>query len=201
MRASTQGWKYILKRDFSIKLFRAKQLAAREKFSFSQGRSVLNYFDKKIACLRISGIEDEDMQCHEIKDGIKDPELRSLIRLHGADNTTAWLRQELIDTENDAKSLWQKNQRAAPPTRSQFQLRCGGARGASRSDTSLLRDSRDERRFPAKDKDKDKKGEAPHRGAMRGRGTGSGRISERLAIAASASERPLRPCRFCGGNH
>ena len=160
---------------------------------------MLNYFDKKIACLCISGVEDEDMQCHEIKDGIKDPELRSLIRLHGADNSTAWLRQELIDTENDAKSLWQKNQRAPPPARSQFQLRRGGARGADRS---LLRDSRDERRSPAKDKEKDRKGETPRgqgRGAVRGRG--AGRTSERLAITASASERPPRPCRFCGGNH
>jgi len=203
MRASTQGWKNVLKRDFGIKPFRAKQLAAREKFSFSQGRSVLNYFDRKIACLRISGVEEEDMQCHEIKDGIKDPELRSLIRLHGADNSTAWLRQELIDTENDAKSLWQKNQRAPPPPRPQFQLRRGGARGANRSDASISRDFRDERRSPAKDKDKarDKKGEAPRRGAMRGRGAGGGRTSERLAITASASERPPRPCRFCGGNH
>jgi len=35
MRASTQGWKDVLKRDFGIKPFRAKQLAAHEKFSFS----------------------------------------------------------------------------------------------------------------------------------------------------------------------
>ena len=106
MRASTQGWKDVLKRDFGIKPFRAKQLAAHEKFSFSQGRAVLNYFDRKIACLYISGVEEEDIQCHEIKDGIKDPKLWSLIRLHGVDNSMAWLRQELIDMENDAKSLW-----------------------------------------------------------------------------------------------
>ena len=51
LRTSTQDGKELLKRDFGIKPFRAKQLAQRETFSFSQGRPVLQYFHKKVACL------------------------------------------------------------------------------------------------------------------------------------------------------
>jgi hypothetical protein len=38
LRASTFNWQVILKRDFGIRAFRAKQLAEREKFSFKQNR-------------------------------------------------------------------------------------------------------------------------------------------------------------------
>lgn len=105
LRTSTQEWKNILKRDFGIKPFRAKQLAQRETFSFSQGRLVLQYFDKKIACLHIAEVLDEDMQCSEVKEGLRDPEYRSAIRLLAANNTLAWLRQELTDLESDCRAL------------------------------------------------------------------------------------------------
>ena len=73
-------------------------------FSFSQGRPVLQYFDKKVACLRIAEVLDEDMQCAEIKEGLRDPEYRSAIRLAAANNTIAWLRQELTVLESDCRA-------------------------------------------------------------------------------------------------
>ena len=118
LRTAVANWKTFLIRDFGIKPFRTKQLAQRETFSFAQGRPVLKYFNTKLACLKIACIKDPDMQCSEIRDGIKDPEFRTVIRLKEANNTTAWLRQELMDLETDCQAIWQKSQRASrpPPT-------------------------------------------------------------------------------------
>ena len=111
LRASVQNWKVLLKRDFGIQPFRAKQIAQRETFSFADGKPVLKYLDQKVACLRLTCQHDEDMQCREIKEGIRNPEFRSQIRLANQGNTLAWLRQELIELEADCRALWIENQR------------------------------------------------------------------------------------------
>ena len=110
LRTSIQGWKIMLKRDFGIQPFRARQIAQRETFSFADGKPVLKYFDQKVACLRLAGQHDEDMQCREIKEGIRNPEFRSQIRLATQGNTFAWLRQELVELEADCRALWIENQ-------------------------------------------------------------------------------------------
>ena len=99
----------MLKRDFGIQPFRAKQIAQRETFSFADGKPVLKYLDQKVACLRLACQHDEDMQCREIKEGIRNPEFRSQIRLANQGNTLAWLRQELIELEADCRALWMEN--------------------------------------------------------------------------------------------
>ena len=98
----------ILKRDFGIKSARARFLASKEEFSFSQNRPVLQYFDTKLAWLKISGIVEENVLAMEIREGLQDPEYRSAVRLPEPAMTT-WLRNELVDTEVDSKALWQKH--------------------------------------------------------------------------------------------
>jgi hypothetical protein len=181
LHTSTQDWKDVLKRDFGIKAYRAKQLAQRETFSFSQGRPVLQYFDRKVACLRVAETIDEDMQCSEIKVGLRDPEFRSAIRLAPANNTIAWLRQELTDLESDCRALWTKSQRSYKyPAPKQAVA-------------------------PAKDPEKKVSGyQRGGRGSSRGgyyRGGRSENRKEPLAIAGNANKAPPRPCRFCGGSH
>jgi len=187
LRESTQGWKTILKCDFGIKPFRAKQLAARETFAFAQGCSVLKYFDIKIACLRISEVDDEDMQCHEIKEGLRDPEFCTAMRLSAGDNTTSWMHQELISLESDCKALWQKSQRPVRPVFAD--RRNNGARQPGSA-------ARSENKFS-------ERGCSTSRGRGRSRGGSqfTPRNKERLAITASASTKPPRPCRFCGADH
>jgi hypothetical protein len=187
LRNSVDHWKLLLKRDFGIKPYRAKLLLQRETFSFSQNRSVIQYVDKKLACLKIADIVDEDAQCVEIKEGLRDPEFRSLIRLSPQGNTLAWLRQELIDTEQDSRAVWAKNQRPRYP----FQQPRYGTPNASANDgTTTTRG----------------------RGGYRGRGRGSYPPGQQppqspptqrppLAITATASKDPPRACRFCGGKH
>ena len=41
LRASVQNWKVLLKRDYGIQPFRAKQISQRETFSFADGKPVL----------------------------------------------------------------------------------------------------------------------------------------------------------------
>jgi hypothetical protein len=67
LHASTFNWQVILKRDFGIRAFRAKQLAERETFSFKQNRPILPYFERKILFLRLASIHDSDLQCTEIR--------------------------------------------------------------------------------------------------------------------------------------
>ena len=105
-----ENWKILFKHDFEIKSFRVKQLSQCETFSFSQARSVLKYFDIKIACLYITEVDDEDMQCFEIREELRNPEYHSIIHLKFAGNILAWLCQELIDTKSDSRVLWQKSQ-------------------------------------------------------------------------------------------
>src|SRR5439155_20957185 len=54
-----------------------------------------------------------------IKEGLRNPEFRSQIRLANQGNTLAWLRQELIELEADCRALWMENQcnRQVPFTR------------------------------------------------------------------------------------
>jgi hypothetical protein len=189
LRTSTQDWKFILKRDFGIKPFRAKQLAQRETFSFGQNRPVLQYFNQKIACLKIADIDDEDMQCAEVKDGLKDPEYRSVIRLQAANNTISWLRQELTETESDCRSLWQKNQRLRPPflnrySNTEAQPKRGGMYRGRGRDTSYSQQSRSNMQSTL-----------PQTAVPPLPG------KQPLAITATASREPPRACRFCGGNH
>src|SRR5579871_5684500 len=200
LRASTQNWKTILKRDFGIKPFRAKQLAMREVFSFSQHRPVLQYFDKKIACLKIAGIEDEDMQCSEIKDGLRDPEYRSVIKLNVEGNTVAQLRQDLIDNEDDCRVLWNKSQRLQQLAMSRPAPAVSAAFPAT---TVAPKPPIAPPRQPQTRVVEDRRGRG---GIWRGPVRGSGRPpdaghKEPLAITATASKFPPRPCRFCGGQH
>ena len=62
-----QQWKNLLKRDFGIRQSRARMLTQREKFSFSQNRPILAYYNTKLAWLKVAGVEDEDQQCVEIR--------------------------------------------------------------------------------------------------------------------------------------
>ena len=45
----------------------------------------------------------------EVRDGLRDPELRALIRI-GDKMTLAKLRSDIMEVENDARALWLKNQ-------------------------------------------------------------------------------------------
>ena len=87
LRTSTANWQILLKRDFGIPPYRAKQLAARERFSFAQNKPILPFLEKKIALLRISGTLDVDLQCHDIRDSLMDPEFRTALRLKPEGNT------------------------------------------------------------------------------------------------------------------
>ena len=184
-------------RDFGIKPFRAKQLAQRETFSFAQGCPVFKYFNTKLACLKIACIEDLDMQCSEIRDGIKDPEFRTVIHLKEANNTMAWLRQELMDLETDCRALWQKSQRASRPPPTPFQRTYALQQHTSTPPTIS---------------------QTPARGALcsasHGRVTHGRRarplfrsnfqaLSTPAAVVPQhlASEKPSRACHFCGGQH
>lgn len=208
LRESTDTWKDLLKRDFGIKPFRAKQLAQRETFAFAQGRPVLQYLEMKLACLRIAGIQDEDLQCAEIREGLRDAEFRSAIRLRDQGNTTAWLRQELTTLEPDIRAVCRKKTYAQPPpTIARFANRgtpfARGARGSgygrgtygNRGSTSTF--------VP--------RGGATTGGTMRGAGNAAGgygrggspnRGRGGYPYTAGASEsRTPRPCRYCGGRH
>ena len=99
LRTSTEDWKILLKCDYGIQPFQANQNAQRETFSFADGKPVLKYLDQKIACFRLAGQHDKDMQCHEIKEGIRNHEFGSQIQLTNQGNTLAWLCQELIELE------------------------------------------------------------------------------------------------------
>jgi hypothetical protein len=108
---SAACWNIYLKGDFGIKPARAKELSQIEVFSFSQNRPVSTYLDRKIALLKISGIDNEDKQCVEIKDGLWDIEYRMAIRLRPTNNKVAWLRQKLIDIEPECHIIWLEAQR------------------------------------------------------------------------------------------
>src|SRR5437762_7488715 len=86
----------------------SKIFASKEVFLFSQNRLVLQYFNTKLAWLKISGITDENVLAMEIREDLQDPEYRAAVRLLDKTMIT-WLRSELVDTEMDTKALWQKH--------------------------------------------------------------------------------------------
>ena len=212
LRVSADAWKEILKRDFGIKSARARFLASKEVFSFSQNRQVLQYFDTKLAWLKISGITDENVLPMEIREGLQDAEYRAAVRLPDP-ATITWLRNELVDTEADSKALWQKHSRPSrstaapitaqplfqqpkdPPAISSQEQQPQRGRGRSfrgHFGTSRFRGQSQRYQSPT-----------PRRGAPPDT-TASTRIApqgERLTLTASESYAPPRPCRFCGGSH
>ena len=213
LRTSTNAWTETLKRDFGIKAARARFLASKETFSFAQNRPVLQYFDTKLAWLKISGIADEDTLAMEIREGLQDPEYRAAVRLPEP-TTISWLRNELVDTEADSKALWQKHSRpprsatapsVAPPlfqqpkdppaTPSQEQQLQRGRGRSFRGQFGANRFRGQTQRF---------QNPTPRRNAPPGTTVPTRTAppqGERLALTASESYAPPRPCRFCGGSH
>ena len=110
LATSTDAWVTILKRDFGIRAARARSLAFRESFSFSQGRRVLQYFNTKTTWLKIAGTVDEPTICQEIYQGLRDPEYKTLIKL-GENPKLSSLREDLLEIEAGARALWADKQR------------------------------------------------------------------------------------------
>src|SRR5437667_1895796 len=165
-----------------------------------------------VACLRLAGQHDEDMQCREIKERIRNPEFRSQIRLANQGNMLVWLRQELIELEADCRALWMENQRnrQAPFARN----------------APVMPSCRETNQYSSPQGPDDWRnagGNLPRPddrnicdnfcgrngyGFGRGRGgrtiTGppaTGNPTEHLAITVSSSTTLPHPCHFCGSNH
>ena len=220
LRTSADSWIEALKRDFGIKPSIARQKANRENFYFSQGRRVLDYYHKKVTWLKISGVNEEESVCMEVRDGLRDPEFRALIRI-GDKMTLAKLRSDITEVENDARALWLKNQGnsfgynspglyrglgQSPETAIQ-RGRGGGpssqfARGGGRSyyqnsnqnpSTFANRNS-----MPQRNNTRSFASQPFPRQARNSQPTNR---SDAVALTANDSATPPRPCRFCGQLH
>ena len=229
LRTSADAWIELLKRDFGIKPSIARQKANRENFYFSQGRRVLDYYHKKVTWLKISGVDDEDSVCMEVRDGLRDPEFRALVRV-GDGTTLAKLRSDLTEVENDAKALWMRNQQQSTNSyaRRQGQSSQQFGQGQRDSDASRGGFSQRGRGFYSTPYNRGGgNGQAPYQNETQNSQTSSRYSSQtsqnnsstasnasnrynnrypsqrgpRPAIAATDSSTPPRPCRFCGAMH
>jgi len=220
LRTSAEAWMEILKRDFGIKPSIARQKANRENFYFSQGRRVLDYFHKKVTWLKISGIDDEDSVCMEVRDGLRDPEYRALVRV-GDGITLAKLRSDLTEVENDAKALWMRNQQNsttfARRQPGQFDRGSQRGRGYSASFNRGGGNGRDQfqgqsqarsaystqnQNSSAQSTSSRSSYQDPSKSGQNSLNTNRyNQRGPRPALTANDSTNPPRPCRFCGLMH
>ena len=222
LRTSTNDWIELLHRDFGIKPTRARQFAMREVFSFSQNRRALQYYENKVTWLKIAGIVDEPTICSEVREGLKDPQYRSLVRL-GEEPTLAKLRNDMLECEDDAKALWRlaqqqlaqqrpapfDRQRRPPVPQQQNPPPNAYSRGRGYPQRPYQPSQPPSQYQPQPPRNTsyrpNQRGNYAPQQARNQRFDSQGQQGHQsrppLAIASNDSPTPPRPCRFCGQNH